>query len=406
MNSLLSQLATERESRKRPADGSPPARPAPPPPRPPPASSSSTKPSTKPPSTPSSVVVDLCDDSESDSEAASLALARKLSSPPSSDDAASLALARELQQQDAQQGAASLAASLTLARQLQQQSAPPGSSPGSFRVTLTPGSAAYFSELRRQSDQHRRQCEGPPSAEPYIVTSPDGTKQRLRGASQGWLENSPVVSSSDLDALAQLADLGCPPPPGGRVCANPANRLLLLLLCSWRQHVRNTRLETQAPGSTKWSSCSICTSEMTWLGRKAEKKGIIPMVATTSTAVDSIESLLELGAAATSASFAMLVWMRLNRAGGMGEGGILSTAAIAVFERHLKKAKETDKARRERLGPDHEAIIARGGDAAKKRSGLPNFGNSPFGFVMRAMVTRSPINPDLRHAVLARAHLP
>jgi hypothetical protein len=372
-------------------------------------------------------VVDLCDDSESDSEAASLALARKLSSPPSSDDAASLALARELQQQDAQQGAASLAASLTLARQLQQQSAPPGSSPGSFRVTLTPGSAAYFSELRRQSDQHRRQCEGPPSAEPYIVTSPDGTKQRLRGASQGWLESSPVVSSSDLDALAQLADLGCPPPPGGRVCANPANRRLLLLLCSWRQHVRNTRLETQAPGSTKWSSCSICTSEMTWLGRKAEKKGIIPMVATTSTAVDSIESLLELGAAATSASFAMLVWMRLNHAGGMGEGGILSTAAIAVFERHLKKAKvrplyfspsllptpltplppqETDKARRERLGPDHEAIIARGGDAAKKRSGLPNFGNSPFGFVMRAMVTRSPINPDLRHAVLARAHLP
>jgi hypothetical protein len=76
------------------------------------------------------------------------------------------------------------------------------------------------------------------------------------------------------------------------------------LLCSWRKHVVSTKLETKAPGETRFRSGTICTSEQTWLGRKTEKGGIIGVVAATNSTVDTLLAILNLkneGAKATNA---------------------------------------------------------------------------------------------------------
>lgn len=180
-----------------------------------------------------------------------------------------------------------------------------------------------------------------------------------------------------------------------------ANATLLRLLCSWRRHVRETKFEHKAPGATSWRVTSICTSELTWLGRKATTGGIIGVVAATARTVDSIESVLALaeeGAKATSAGFAMLLALRLR-----WEGGILSKGSVEALQRAINKVRETDKNRSERLGP---ATIAAGGAQAKRLSGLAVYIGSPFGSVFEEMLAGRPVHDRLRHAVLARAHLP
>mmetsp|Transcript_26170 Transcript_26170/g.52186 ORF Transcript_26170/g.52186 Transcript_26170/m.52186 type:complete len:257 (+) Transcript_26170:163-933(+) len=238
-----------------------------------------------------------------------------------------------------------------------------------------------------------------------ILTDLDGTKQRVKRAEHGWRPSHPVVSCSDADCLRQLQELGGPPPPGGVVCANPSNApLMMLLLCSWRQHVRETKFEYQAPGAKTWRVTSICTSELTWLGRKIAKGGILGVVAATRNRVDSLEAILKLrdeGAKAISAGFAMLMWLRMDM-----EGGVASREGVDLFEKVLKKTKETDKARIARLGPNHAAIIASGAEGSKRRSGADVCTGSPWWYAYQAITERRRVDENLRHAILARAHLP
>jgi hypothetical protein len=85
--------------------------------------------------------------------------------------------------------------------------------------------------------------------------------------------------------------------PGARSAptraANDANAELLRFLCSWRTHVRNSRIPNGSGGT--WS---ICTSLLTALGTH-HPRGIISLLARSSFAVDSIVSLQALRAAGT-----------------------------------------------------------------------------------------------------------
>jgi len=356
------------------------------------------------------VTIDPTSDNDEDEDdyAASVALAKKLSQPPSSStsadeeaasEAASLALARSLSQHHpsaASSSSSDEAASLALARLLSQEQQP--------LISPSLPLTALYAHLKSDADRHRRSCEGPPTAPWTTITSFDDTQQRLKRSSHGWRENNPVVSCTDLEILAQLQDLGSPPPPNCCITTNKSNATLMRLLCSWRKHVVSTKLETKPKGATSFRSCSICTSEQTWLGRKTEKGGIIGVVAATTSTIDSLLAILNLkdeGAKATNAGFAMLIWLRLNL-----EDGITAPEGVVAFEKRLKERKETDAARVIRLGHNHAAIIAEKKSGYKRLTGIECFAGSPWYFAFKDIIERRPVHRDLRHAILARAHLP
>eukprot|EP00519_Triparma_laevis_P013531 CAMPEP_0182490096 /NCGR_PEP_ID=MMETSP1321-20130603/73_1 /TAXON_ID=91990 /ORGANISM="Bolidomonas sp., Strain RCC1657" /LENGTH=488 /DNA_ID=CAMNT_0024692229 /DNA_START=38 /DNA_END=1504 /DNA_ORIENTATION=- len=348
------------------------------------------------------------DDDDDDDYAASVALAKKLSQPPSSytsadeeaaSEAASLALARSLSQHRPSAPSSSSsgeAASLALARLLSQEQQP----------LLSPSLPlpALYAHLKSDADHHRRSCEGPPTAPWTTVTLSDGTQQRLKRSPNGWLENHPVVSCTDIEILVALKDLGSPPPPNNLITTNKSNEKLMRLLCSWRKHVVSTKLETKLPGKDGFRSGTICTSEQTWLGRKTEKGGIIGVVAATTSTIDSLLAILNLkdeGAKATNAGFVMLIWLRLNL-----EGGVAAPEGVRAFEKRLKERKETDAARAIRLGSNHAAIIAGKKSGYKRLTGIECFAGTPWYFAFKDIIERRPVHRDLRHAILARAHLP
>jgi hypothetical protein len=95
----------------------------------------------------------------------------------------------------------------------------------------------------------------------------------------------------DAAVRAQLNQLGTARLPHEPICMNPANAKLLRFLCAWRQHVQETFLETKPAGSEKWRKQSICTSELTFLGRKSAKGGLIGVVSSTSTDINNIPAL-------------------------------------------------------------------------------------------------------------------
>ena len=170
------------------------------------------------------------------------------------------------------------------------------------------------------------------------------------------------------------------------------------LLCSWLQHVHETKFEYQAPGAISWRVTIICTSEMTWLGRKTKMDGILGVIAATQSRVDTLEAMLKLrdeGAKATSAGFAMLVWLRFDMS-----GCVASWEGVGLFERILKKTKETYKRRMDRLRPNHKAIIASGAEGSKRESGAGTCTGAPWWYAYRAITKMRRIDNNLKHTIL------
>lgn len=99
--------------------------------------------------------------------------------------------------------------------------------------------------------------------------------------------------------------------------------------------------------------------------------------------------------------FAMLIWLRLNL-----EGGIAAPEGVVAFEQRLKERKETDRDRVRRLGHNHAAIIAEKQPGYKHLTGIECFAGTPWYFAFKDIIERRPVHRDLRHAILARAHLP
>jgi hypothetical protein len=320
---------------------------------------------------------------------------KQLKTQHGQDEDASLKLARRLQAKEDEDGQMEMDAATGGGR---------GAGIGDMHRDL------LYDELKEMSDKYRRDCEGPPTAPWTVQTQPDGSKQRVRQAERGWDESAPVVSCSDTEVMEQLKDLGRKlgsspletPGMDPGICANATNAPLLRLLCSWRRHILESKFEYQKPGATSWRSTTICTSLQCWLGRRSEKGGVICAVASTRATVDSLAKFIGLqdeGAKGTSAGNAMLVCLRMG-----WQGGGACSESRAALQRELKKAKETDGRRLHRLGA---AVVAAGGPGARRLTGLDSWAElNPWRLVFGDILAGRAVDARLRHAVLARAHLP
>ena len=76
-----------------------------------------------------------------------------------------------------------------------------------------------------------------------------------------------------------------------------------------------------------------------------------------------------------------MIWLRLNL-----DGGILSPLGLEVFKKSLKKVKETDKNRQDRLGLSFQAQIDGKTENSKRQSGIDIYKGSPWYFAMKMML--------------------
>ena len=278
----------------------------------------------------------------------------------------------------------------------------------------------YLKWLSKQMDATRMSCEGPPDAVPVVTQDRDGTQQRCKPAARPWSDAQPCVSCDDAACLGQLRELGVGEiatqlpskqathgggSSGGGAAApfiakHPANITLLRFLCSWRQHVKETFLETKKAGSAKWSKCSICTSELTFLGRKYAKGGVIGCVALATAPIDSIPALFSLEKQqqpngshplkALSAMIAMFIALKFHWS--------WTADAKALFIAKVAKLSETQKP---------TAAAAGGGGGAKKTTrGAAVWKGSPVGLAYDHIQAGTAVPSLLRHSILSRGHLP
>ncbi|GMI33734.1 hypothetical protein TrRE_jg11320 [Triparma retinervis] len=232
-----------------------------------------------------------------------------------------------------------------------------------------------------------------PQTEVYIVQIPTtALKGQLKRSKALTIDLTSDNDEDDDDYAASVAlakKLSQPPSSSTSAASEAASEAASLALArSLSQH----------------HPSAASSSEQTWLGRKTEKGGIIGVVAATTSTVDTLLAILNLkdeGAKATNAGFAMLIWLRLNL-----EGGIANPEGVVAFEKRLKERKETDRDRVQRLGHNHAAIIAEKQPGYKRLTGIECFAGTPWYWAFKDIIERRRVHRDLRHAILARAHLP
>jgi len=185
----------------------------------------------------------------------------------------------------------------------------------------------FVSQLLDLEHGRRIKFEGSPNENLKIITKIDGSKYKIRENGKIWNINNPCVSCSEDECFGYLTNLAETPPVkyiynnDVSLCNNPQNNKLLYMLCSWRKHVKETFLIQQPVGSDKWKKTSICTSELTFLGRKTAMGGIIGVVSLTNKAIYSLPSLVSLmekepdihsGVKCLSAGFVMMIAMYMG----------------------------------------------------------------------------------------------
>jgi len=332
------------------------------------------------------VIVDLCDsDDDGAAEDPSLALARRLQaeedlqhsrlrSPGISDQAYQASSSDPWPGND----------DAALAERLQREEMAKLMGRRGRLVSLAPGSDAWYEAMTRDENRRRVSCEGPPpppGAQRTLHTYSSGDEQRLQGGGRVWSRANPCVVCDAEAVRTTLRDLG-PPSGGGQAAdiASPANLPLLQLLCAWRQHVRDTIMERREAGATKWKRFSICTSELTFLGRATAKGGVIGLVAASPHQVDSMEKLIAL----------------FPRDGRKRPGCGLSPFFALLIALYMGwPVGECAEARRAWLALN-----------AKVKDTRPGIEASPHGMA-NALVAEGKRIPDrLQHLLLSRAHFP
>lgn len=244
--------------------------------------------------------------------------------------------------------------------------------------------------LLMMEKNRRIKFEAPPDAEQYIMTELSGMKYKVKKDGKAWEMGNPCVICTDEECFQQLSEL-----TGGQLyryiydgvvsmCKNPLNNGLLRMLCQWRQHIKDTFIIEQKPGSDKWKKMSICTSEMTFLGRKTEMNGIIGTIAATNHHICSLSSLVSLqnkeegvhtGVKGLSIGFAILIAMYMD-------WDLYTDENVQITTRLLKKVRTKGK-----VGND----IYRG---------------TPWYSMFKCILERRRIPDKLKEMILSRAHLP
>jgi len=248
----------------------------------------------------------------------------------------------------------------------------------------------FLDGLLAQERQRRILGEGPPESDLKIFTQIDGTKLKIRENGRIWDRNNPCTTCDEGECSQYIIELSTNPPPKyiyGKtisLCNNPLNNPLLFMLCAWRKHVKDTFIIQQPPGSDKWKRTSICTSELTFLGRGTEMGGIIGIVTLTSKHICSLPTLVSLmeiepgihnGVKCLSAGFALLIAMYMD-------WDLYTEENKNIITRLLKKVRKDGKV------------------------GLDTYFGSPWYTMFKCILERRRIPDKLKEIILSRAHLP
>ena len=248
----------------------------------------------------------------------------------------------------------------------------------------------FLDMLLVQERRRRINFEGPPTENLKTIIQIDGSKCNVRENGKIWDINNPCTNCNEDEALNYLVELSKSAPviykngEDKSLCKNPLNNILLNMLCNWRKHVKETIIITQPYGSEKWKRYSICTSELTFLGRKTEIGGIIGIVSLTHKHICSLPSLVSLmekepgvhtGVKYLSAGFSLLISMYM--------GWYLYTQENkSIIERLLKKVRKNGKV------------------------GLETYTGTPWYVMFQCILERKQIPEKLKELILSRAHLP
>lgn len=234
----------------------------------------------------------------------------------------------------------------------------------------------FLDMLLLQERDRRIKYEASPREHEEVITDIMGTKYKVHMNGRKWDELNPCTVCDDLACLAQLNELSTGSAEVTVLCKNPGNMPVLRMLCQWRQHVKETYITEQEPGSDRWKKISICTSELTFLGRKTELGGIIGCISNTETLIHSIPSIASLrDVKGLSVGFIVLIAMIMD-------WDLYTEENCVIITRLLKK-------------------IRRGSVV-----GMDTYIGTPWYYMFKCILGRTRIPDKLRECILSRAHLP
>lgn len=153
--------------------------------------------------------------------------------------------------------------------------------------------------------------------------------------------------------------------------------------------MKDTFIETSQPGQSKWTRRSICTSELTFLGRKKASGGLIPLLAETNQHICSIPTLVSLtkqGAKGLSCSLVMLIAMYMDGINTLDRSihpwDLYTVEGSVIIGRLVNKVRQNGK------------------------KGIDCYEASGFGIMFRCIEKRERVPDNVRESILSRAHLP
>jgi hypothetical protein len=248
----------------------------------------------------------------------------------------------------------------------------------------------FMDMMLNQERQRRIQFEGPTTEPIRTITEITGNKYNIHDNGKCWTKNTPCTSCDENECLNYLIELSNRNPvkyiygDTTSICNNPHNNGLLSVLCAWRKHIKTTNIVELPFGSEKWKRYSICTSELTFLGRRTELGGILGIVSLTTKHIHSLASLVSLmekeagihnGVKCLSAGFAMLITMYMN-------WDIYTQENATIIAKLLKKVRKN------------------------RVVGLDTYAGTPWYAMFKAVLERRRIPDTLQEFILSRAHLP
>jgi hypothetical protein len=171
------------------------------------------------------------------------------------------------------------------------------------------------------------------------------------------------------------------------ICKNPLNDELIRVLCNWRKHVVDTKLEKWNPLQNKWQKTNICTSVLTFLGRKKDKGGIIPIIASCDTHVNSISSLVSVeGVKGLSCWLVMFIGMYMDGMNNLDR-------VVHPWELYTEATKNVITSMVNRV-------------RQRGQKGIDCYSNSVWSVMFRCIMNREKVPDDVREIILSKGHLP
>lgn len=243
----------------------------------------------------------------------------------------------------------------------------------------------YYLEVERG---RRTIAEGPPDGEESIIEHPGG-RQKIRKGGRPWDNNNPCVICTDEDCFGQINELsyGAGVRYPSSICKNPLNDVLIRVLCNWRKHVVDTKIESWNPLQNKWKKTNICTSVLTFLGRKIDKGGIIPIIASEDTHIKSIPTLLSVeGVKGLSGWLVLFIGMYMD--------------GIDTLDRRIHPW--------ELYTEENKMVITKIVNRVRQKGqkGLDCYSDSFWSIMFQCIMKREAIPADIREIILSKGHLP